>query len=108
METAELIWQNGKFVPWDEAKVHVLAHGLHYGTGVFEGVRCYETDRGPAIFRHGTVGHLLVAAGSADAARLEKGFSGEIQGSMTPMNLANATATAAIVPVWMTRKRVQP
>ncbi|HVO54461.1 MAG TPA: branched-chain amino acid transaminase [Solirubrobacterales bacterium] len=52
MDTAELIWQNGDFVPWEDAKVHVLAHGLHYGTGVFEGIRCYETDRGPAIFRH--------------------------------------------------------
>jgi branched-chain amino acid aminotransferase len=52
METAELIWQNGEFVPWEDAKVHVLTHGLHYGTGVFEGIRCYETERGPAVFRH--------------------------------------------------------
>ncbi len=52
METAELIWQNGEFVPWAQATTHVLTHGLHYGTGVFEGVRCYETERGPAIFRH--------------------------------------------------------
>jgi branched-chain amino acid aminotransferase len=51
METAELIWQNGSLVPWDEAKTHVLSHGLHYGTGVFEGIRCYETERGPAVFR---------------------------------------------------------
>src|SRR3954449_9274380 len=44
---------NGEFVPWDEAKVHVLTHGLHYGTGVFEGVRCYDTESsGPAVFRH--------------------------------------------------------
>jgi branched-chain amino acid aminotransferase len=52
METAEFIWQNGELVPWAEAKTHVLSHGLHYGTGVFEGIRCYETERGPAIFRH--------------------------------------------------------
>ena len=52
MEKAELIWKNGEFVPWDEANVHVLSHGLHYGTGVFEGIRCYETEIGPAIFRH--------------------------------------------------------
>jgi branched-chain amino acid aminotransferase len=52
MDTAELIWQNGEFVAWDEAKVHVLAHGLHYGTGVFEGIRCYDTEHGPAVFRH--------------------------------------------------------
>jgi branched-chain amino acid aminotransferase len=43
---------NGELVPWDDAKVHVLSHGFHYGTGVFEGIRCYETERGPAIFRH--------------------------------------------------------
>jgi branched-chain amino acid aminotransferase len=49
---AELIWMNGEFVAWEDAKVHVLTHGLHYGTGVFEGIRCYETERGPAIFRH--------------------------------------------------------
>jgi branched-chain amino acid aminotransferase len=52
MEKAELIWHNGEFVPWDEAKVHVLSHGLHYGTGVFEGIRAYDTERGTAIFRH--------------------------------------------------------
>ncbi len=52
MEQAELIWQNGDFVRWEDAKTHVLSHALHYGTGVFEGVRCYETERGPAVFRH--------------------------------------------------------
>jgi branched-chain amino acid aminotransferase len=52
MSQADLIWMNGTFVPWDEAKVHVLTHGLHYGTGVFEGERCYDTPVGPAVFRH--------------------------------------------------------
>jgi branched-chain amino acid aminotransferase len=52
VKQADLIWMNGDFVPWDEAKVHVLTHGLHYGTGVFEGVRCYDTEIGPAVFRH--------------------------------------------------------
>jgi branched-chain amino acid aminotransferase len=52
VEKAELIWKNGEFVPWDEANVHVLTHGLHYGSGVFEGIRAYETDRGTAVFRH--------------------------------------------------------
>ena len=47
-----LIWMNGEFVAWEDAKVHVLTHGLHYGTGVFEGVRCYDTEIGPAVFRH--------------------------------------------------------
>jgi branched-chain amino acid aminotransferase len=53
VETADLIWMNGDFVAWEDAKVHVLTHGLHYGTGVFEGVRCYDTEsKGPAVFRH--------------------------------------------------------
>ena len=52
MEQADLIWQNGELVAWEDAKVHVLTHGLHYGTGVFEGERAYETPTGPAIFRH--------------------------------------------------------
>ena len=47
----ESIWFNGKLVPWNEAKVHVLAHGLQYGTGVFEGMKSYPTAAGPAIFR---------------------------------------------------------
>jgi branched-chain amino acid aminotransferase len=45
------IWMNGDLVPWNEAKVHVLSHALHYGSGVFEGIRAYATDRGPAVFR---------------------------------------------------------
>jgi branched-chain amino acid aminotransferase len=53
VEKTEWIWMNGDLVRWDDAKVHVLSHGLHYGTGVFEGMRAYETDRGTAIFRHG-------------------------------------------------------
>jgi branched-chain amino acid aminotransferase len=48
---ADLIWMNGEVVPWDEARVHVLSHGLHYGSGVFEGIRAYETERGTAVFR---------------------------------------------------------
>ena len=45
------IWMNGELVPWDEAKVHVLTHALHYGSGVFEGIRAYKTAEGPAVFR---------------------------------------------------------
>lgn len=52
MNPSELIWMNGEFVPWDEAQVHVLTHALHYGTSVFEGVRCYDTELGPAVFRN--------------------------------------------------------
>ncbi len=51
MEPRDFIWQNGQFVSWDEARVHVLTHALHYGTGVFEGIRAYNSELGPAIFR---------------------------------------------------------
>jgi branched-chain amino acid aminotransferase len=49
--TTEFIWMNGELVPWDGARVHITAHGLHYGTGVFEGMHSYNTADGPAIFR---------------------------------------------------------
>jgi branched-chain amino acid aminotransferase len=75
MEQAETIWHNGELVPWEEAKVHVLSHGLHYGTGVFEGIRCYETERGPAVFRHKD--HLDRLAKSAELYYLELPYSTE-------------------------------
>ncbi len=45
------IWVDGKFVDWEKAKIHILTHSLHYGGGVFEGIRAYETEKGPAVFR---------------------------------------------------------
>jgi len=51
---ASFVWKNGKIVPWQQATVHVSCHGLHYGTGVFEGIRCYNTPSGPALFRLGS------------------------------------------------------
>src|SRR3954447_1363400 len=81
MEKAEYIWMNGEFVPWDEAQVHVLTHGLHYGTGVFEGIRCYETEIGPAIFRHAD--HLDRLKKSAQAYYLDLPY--------TPEQIAEAT-----------------
>jgi branched-chain amino acid aminotransferase len=56
MRETEKIWMNGEFVDWADAKVHVGVHGLHYGTGVFEGIRCYDTAKGAAVFR--LVDHL--------------------------------------------------
>ncbi len=52
MDPTDLIWMNGDFVAWEDAKVHVLTHGLHYGTGVFDSMRCYDTELGPAVFRN--------------------------------------------------------
>lgn len=51
IQPVEKVWMNGELVAWENAKVHVLTHALHYGSGVFEGVRCYKTDRGPAVYR---------------------------------------------------------
>ena len=50
-EQSKWIWMNGELIPWRDATIHVSAHGLHYGSGVFEGLRCYETADGPAVFR---------------------------------------------------------
>jgi len=47
----DTIWKNGEYLDWEDATTHVLTHALHYGSGVFEGVRCYDTEQGPAIFR---------------------------------------------------------
>lgn len=51
MQELKKIWLNGEFVPWHEAKIHVLTHALHYGYAVFDGIRCFSTKKGPAIFR---------------------------------------------------------
>jgi len=51
LPTVDYIWMDGELVEWDKAQVHVLTHALHYGSGVFEGIRCYETAEGPAVFR---------------------------------------------------------
>lgn len=51
MDAAKYIWMNGKFISWDDAKVHVLSHTIHYGNGVIEGTKAYKTDKGYAIFR---------------------------------------------------------
>ncbi len=51
-EKADYIWFNGEMVRWEDAKVHVMSHALHYGTSVFEGIRCYDSHKGPVVFRH--------------------------------------------------------
>ncbi len=51
MTPTEKIWHNGRFIPWNDATIHVLSHVVSYGSSVFEGVRCYETAKGPAVFR---------------------------------------------------------
>lgn len=60
---SEKVWMDGVFVDWDDAKVHILTHSLHYGCGVFEGIRAYATDQGPAVFR--LTDHILRLFNSA-------------------------------------------
>src|SRR5689334_24750660 len=69
----EFIWMNGELTPWDSAQVHVSAHALQYGTGVFEGLRAYPSPDGPAIFRRG--GHMHRFHASARAYELEIQYS---------------------------------
>ena len=70
---AEVIWFNGEFVPWDEAKIHVLSHVLHYGSSVFEGIRAYKTGRGPAVL--GLMPHIDRLFFSAKVIRMEIPYS---------------------------------
>lgn len=69
----EKIWHNGKFIAWHDARIHVLSHVVSYGSSVFEGIRCYETDRGPAIFR--AADHARRLLDSAKIYRMEIPYS---------------------------------
>ena len=62
-DQSKYIWFNGEIIPWEDAKIHVMSHVLHYGSGVFEGIKCYITDEGPAIFRLGDHIHRLIQSG---------------------------------------------
>ncbi len=52
-ETGKMIWHNGELIPWEQATIHIMSHVVHYGSSLFEGIRCYQTEKGPAIFRLG-------------------------------------------------------
>jgi branched-chain amino acid aminotransferase len=73
MRALSKIWIDGKFVDWDDAKIHVLTHGLHYGYAVFEGIRCFPTPKGPAIFR--LPEHMERLLNSAKIYRMNLGYS---------------------------------
>jgi branched-chain amino acid aminotransferase len=75
MQPTEKIWMNGELLDWADATIHVGAHGLHYGTGVFEGIRCYDTPQGPAVFR--LTDHMQRLHNSARLINMELPFSVE-------------------------------
>ncbi len=98
MEKAETIWMNGEFVAWDDAKVHVLSHGLHYGTGVFEGIRAYETESGTAVFRHRD--HLSRLLKSAELYYLPMPFGiEELRSATNELIRRNGLASCYIRPI---------
>jgi len=72
---SDVIWMNGKFVPWDDAKIHVASHVVHYGSAVFEGVRCYNTPEGPALFRLDS--HTERLCNSAKTSRMDMPYTFE-------------------------------
>src|SRR5437667_8640635 len=74
-ENSEWVWMDGACIPWSHASLHVSSHALHYGAGVFEGMRCYETPEGPAVFRLDA--HLDRLYASADVYGLRIPFSKE-------------------------------
>ena len=73
MDTAKYIWMDGNQIPWEDANVHVLTHGLHYGTGVFEGIRAYEAAGGTAVFR--LKDHMERLLRSCKAYEMDPGYS---------------------------------
>jgi len=75
MRETEKIWMNGDLVDWNDARVHVGTHGLHYGSGVFEGIRAYETPKGSAVFR--LTDHMKRFENSARLLGMELGYSDE-------------------------------
>jgi branched-chain amino acid aminotransferase len=92
------IWMDGKFVDWDQAKIHVLTHGLHYGYAVFEGIRCFPTVDGPAIFR--LPEHLERFLNSAKIYRMELGRTAkELAKACTDLVRLNGVSDCYIRPI---------
>jgi len=94
----EKIWMDGELVAWEDAKIHVLSHGLHYGTGVFEGIRAYETKRGSSVFRLDD--HVRRFFRSAHIHQMELPFSPqEITQGIKDTCAVNGLATCYIRPL---------
>ena len=98
MQETENIWMNGELVDWADAKVHVGVHGLHYGSGVFEGIRCYDTPRGPAVFRLGD--HLARLERSAKVLHMDIPYSvAELRAATHELIAANGIASCYVRPI---------
>jgi branched-chain amino acid aminotransferase len=98
MRELEKIWMNGELVDWADAKVHVGTHGLHYGSGVFEGIRAYETDRGSAVFRLSD--HLQRLQNSAKLLYMELPYSvADLKAACNELIGANGLAECYLRPI---------
>ncbi|MFA5844486.1 MAG: branched-chain amino acid transaminase [Coriobacteriia bacterium] len=98
LEAVDKIWMDGKLVDWADAKVHVLTHALHYGSGVFEGIRCYATPDGPAVFR--LIDHIERLQRSAKMIRMDLGYSvGELVDATKETIRANGLEQCYIRPI---------
>jgi branched-chain amino acid aminotransferase len=98
MQETEKIWFNGELVDWADARVHIGAHGLHYGSGVFEGIRCYETANGPAVFR--LIDHLKRLENSAELLYMELPYSvAELRSACHEVIAANGLAECYLRPI---------
>ncbi len=98
MQATEKIWMNGELVDWDDAKIHVGTHGLHYGSGVFEGIRCYETAAGPAVFR--LTDHLHRLQNSARLLHLQLPYTtDEIRAASMELIVRNGLASCYLRPI---------
>jgi len=98
MQETDKIWMNGELVDWADARVHVGAHGLHYGSGVFEGIRCYETEKGPAVFR--LQDHLQRLEDSAKVLFMDLPYSSvELRAATHELVAANGLPSCYIRPV---------
>lgn len=98
VKKAETIWMNGKLVAWEDAKVHVLSHVLHYGSSVFEGIRVYKTPAGPAVFRLDE--HTRRLLESAKIYRMQVPYShAELRAAMLETVLANKLEECYIRPL---------
>jgi branched-chain amino acid aminotransferase len=98
MRETEKIWMSGELVDWGDAKIHVGAHGLHYGSGVFEGIRCYETESGPAVFR--LTDHLKRLKSSATLLHMELPYSvEELRSASLELLATNGLPEAYLRPI---------
>jgi len=98
VKKSEKIWHNGKFINWDDATIHVLAHVVHYGSSVFEGIRCYSQPKGPAIFR--AQEHMQRLINSARIYRMEVKYGREdLVSAMVELVRVNGVSPCYIRPV---------